>query len=464
MRWVYDKSTSRYRSAPIVQHRGAVCRCLTGPSRMWKYSLPVVLVLLLAYTVFSVQLQWRSVTWRQPRRAGKETSTSKVLQTTQRGKYDAIDNTSRSWTTVESGSTTHSHRTIVQTVRPTGASNCVTHTSIAFIKVHKCGSTTLQRSFLRFGFTHRLNVALPRGRDSPTIGHDGLITRDDYEPSPGGARWDLFAHHGTYNRTQLLQLMKKDTKFITVLREPVSRLLSAFHYFRMERYFPGLMNETGQGSPVVTYLDDVKKWNSVYVPPKDRDFADHICIRNCMSRDLGLPEEDFDNRTAIDKFIRGIERDFSLVMILEHLDQSLILLRRRMCWLFEDIIYDNLYWSRKARYRKRDVITEDRRQNFIEENYADYLLYKHFKTVLLDIIKKEGKDFDPELQHFKRINAVIGRNCHTVTRPKSFILGPSQWNQRIRIYNHFCTLIRQEREFWDKMFRKRYKAMKKTIH
>ncbi|CAH1272014.1 GAL3ST1 [Branchiostoma lanceolatum] len=440
MRWVYDKSNSRYRIAPTVQQRCVVSRCL--PFRLWKYSLPVVLVLLLAYTVFSVQLQWRSVTWRQPRRAGKETSTNNLIETTQGGKYDSIDNTSRSWTTVEAD-TTHSHKTIVQTARPTGTSSCVTHTSIAFIKVHKCGSTTLQRSFLRFGFTHRLNVALPRGRDSPTIGHDGLITRDDYEPSPGGARWDMFAHHGTYNRTQLLQLMKKDTKFITslwrfflfvtsalvlallvllhfeenlptsletlprpkgwlppqptnssstreaertatpcqpqtnvafmkvhkcgsttvqkvflrfghrhlltvalprerdrpsigtagviterdyldlpkgypnifahhaiynrtgfhklmsentkyvaILREPLARLRSSFKYFKMDRYFIGLRKAAGSKPPVLTYLDDPKKWDSLYRPSTRLDFVDHICNRNCEQAEEGAEPAD----------------------------------------------------------------------------------------------------------------------------------------------------------------------------
>ncbi|KAI8518684.1 hypothetical protein Bbelb_047010 [Branchiostoma belcheri] len=187
MRWVYDKSNSRYRSVPIVQQRGVPCGYVTGPSRLWKYSLPVVLALLLGYTVFTVRLQWKSVTWQQPRRAGKETSTNKLLQTTQSGKHDSISNTSQSWTTAEASTTsTHSHRTIVvHTTRSTDTLTCTKHTSIAFIKVHKCGSTTLQRSFLRFGFTHRLNVALPRGRDGPTIGHDGIITRDDYEPPPG---------------------------------------------------------------------------------------------------------------------------------------------------------------------------------------------------------------------------------------------------------------------------------------
>ncbi|XP_066270853.1 galactosylceramide sulfotransferase-like, partial [Branchiostoma lanceolatum] len=39
-------------------------------------------------------------------------------------------------------------------------------------------------------------------------------------------------------------------------------------------------------------------------------------------------------------FLTDLEREFTTVMILEYFDESLVLLRRLMCWQIKDILYD----------------------------------------------------------------------------------------------------------------------------
>eukprot|EP00058_Branchiostoma_floridae_P021788 XP_002607278.1 hypothetical protein BRAFLDRAFT_125175 [Branchiostoma floridae] len=86
------------------------------------------------------------------------------------------------------------------------------HTNVAFLKVHKCGSTTVANLMFRFGDKHNLIVALPPKRDRPTIGRLGTIKDSDYKHPPGGKRWNIFAHHAMYDRTRFHQLMAPDTR------------------------------------------------------------------------------------------------------------------------------------------------------------------------------------------------------------------------------------------------------------
>ncbi|XP_078686462.1 galactose-3-O-sulfotransferase 3-like isoform X2 [Branchiostoma floridae x Branchiostoma belcheri] len=328
-------------------------------------------------------------------------------------------------------------------------------TNVAFMKVHKCGSTTVQKVFLRYGHKHRLTVALPRERDRPSIGTAGVITQRDYLALPRGYP-NIFAHHAIYNRTGFQKLMPKNTKYVAILREPLSRLRSSFKYFKMERYFIGLREAAGSKPPVLTYLEDPKRWDKLYRPSTRKDFVDHICNRNCMARDLGLKETDYENKTAIENFIRNIERDFSLVMILEQFDQSMVLLRRRMCWSVEDIMYDSVQPSKRSNYGKTQYnITDRMRQNFIEHNYADYLLYNHFKEAIARQITKEGAGFQKELQNYQKTNKVVSKICHSRVKNPNYVVRSSK-GPIFRVDKLFCDQMKTERQRWDPVLRRDY--------
>ena len=54
---------------------------------------------------------------------------------------------------------------------------------------------------------------------------------------------------------------------------------------------------------------------------------------------LGLREDQFENLTEIKTFIESTEREFSHLTIVEHYDESLIVMRRKLCWEISDILY-----------------------------------------------------------------------------------------------------------------------------
>jgi hypothetical protein len=54
--------------------------------------------------------------------------------------------------------------------------------------------------------------------------------------------------------------------------------------------------------------------------------------------DFGVPVGRLDSEAAARAKITDIENEFDLVMIMERFDESLVLLRRQLCWNFEDMV------------------------------------------------------------------------------------------------------------------------------
>ncbi|XP_019616641.1 PREDICTED: galactose-3-O-sulfotransferase 4-like [Branchiostoma belcheri] len=330
---------------------------------------------------------------------------------------------------------------------------CQPHLNVAFLKVHKCGSTTVANMMYRFGYKHKLIVALAPKSAQSIIGSFGTIKDRDYKHPPGGKRWNIFATHAMYNRTRFHQLMDPNTRYVTILREPLTRLQSAFQYFHLQRRFPGLQEQTPRGaSYVTTYLKRPEFWDPQYRQPKTKKEREHFCFRNCMARDLGLNEKDYQNHTAVEDFIQGIDNDFTMVMILEYLSESLVLLKRRMCWTFHDILYKyDRRSSRKQRYTRNTPITVNMKDRFYKRNHADVMLYTHFKNSLQRQIEKKGADFLQEVQYFKRVNKDVSRFCHSRKRKRKsrkMVVPKSKWNEAFSVGSSFCASYGKSRRYW----------------
>ena len=66
----------------------------------------------------------------------------------------------------------------------------------------------------------------------------------------------------------------------------------------------------------------------------------HIIIYlSGMTYDLGFDFMDLEPDPSIRKFLRQLESEFSLVLITEYFDESLVMLKRIMCWQLDDILY-----------------------------------------------------------------------------------------------------------------------------
>ena len=80
----------------------------------------------------------------------------------------------------------------------------------------------------------------------------------------------------------------------------------------------------------------------------------------------GSPDLSYDPQ-AVDDWLKEIERDFLLVLIVEYFDESLVLLKRLMCWKLQDILYQK---RNSGKYTKTEAI-----------NHENYEIYKNWSNV-----------------------------------------------------------------------------------
>ena len=133
---------------------------------------------------------------------------------------------------------------------------------------------------------------------------------------------------------------------------------------------------------------------------------------NRMSFDLGLPPNHFHNPQKIKEFITGISANFHMVLLMEYFDESMVLLRRRLCWQTPDI----LYIKRNAGdNRPRIRVTSEQRERFHRYRAsADSALYDYFRPRFWRMVRDEGSDFFEEVHHYRSLLSLVRDYCSYV--------------------------------------------------
>ncbi|KAI8478169.1 hypothetical protein Bbelb_440960 [Branchiostoma belcheri] len=108
----------------------------------------------------------------------------------------------------------------------------------------------------------------------------------------------------------------------------------------------------------------------MYRSDKFDDGGDRAEDEKFQAFDLGYKQEWADDEGKAERFLADIERDFTLVMILEHFDESLVLLRRLMCWELKDILYDSRPKKQRS-YAYKDYKPSDEERGNHEEFNKD---------------------------------------------------------------------------------------------
>ncbi|XP_078585433.1 galactosylceramide sulfotransferase-like [Branchiostoma floridae x Branchiostoma japonicum] len=274
-----------------------------------------------------------------------------------------------------------------------GEEICDVKRNFTFVKVHKAGGTTATCIFQRFGYEHNLTFVLPMNIKSD-FGWPNFFKREDLIPSANGT-FNVLVDHTVYHRKLLDHIMPNDTVYIAILRHPLAQLRSVFNWYGLAKRFTGLKGV----DPVASFLKDPEKYQ---IPLVTRSKAPHTLSKNFMAYDLGFPPGLFDDRSSVDEFVQKIARQIDLVLILEHFSESLVLLRRMMCWKLKDILYNvgpkNLRKYTKPTTENASLVEAHRRWSNV-----DYILYDHFNATLWQKIQDEDGDFHQEVRHFENV-------------------------------------------------------------
>lgn len=129
-----------------------------------------------------------------------------------------------------------------------------------------------------------------------------------------------------------------------------------------------------------------------------------------MFFDLGLRTTDYHKTEVVRDAILDIDDKFTLVLIYEYLDESLVLMKRKLCWELDDVLYLKFHYQLHGENTQRNL-SSNITERIYRWNKADAMLYQYFNKTLWDEIRSEGKNFFEELREFRTKHNEIERDC-----------------------------------------------------
>ncbi|XP_014681257.1 PREDICTED: galactosylceramide sulfotransferase-like isoform X2 [Priapulus caudatus] len=243
--------------------------------------------------------------------------------------------------------------------------NCKPVNDVFFLKTHKCASSSLQNLFMRYGKNRNLTFVLPSYGNY--LGSPARFSSRMMMQHPSGV-YNIFCHHSRYSETQVRAVMPYAT-FVSILRRPAELLESLYSFSKLTKLYG------------VDFDMFIRRPDAYFARHK----PGHPPAMNTMLFDFGLDTIDSLNRAKVDAKIATIAKQFSLIMIAERFDESLVLLRDELCWSWDDVVV----FKQNARIRKTRL-TEEQLALVDAWSAGDAALYQHFYPVFEDKVRRYG--------------------------------------------------------------------------
>ena len=235
-----------------------------------------------------------------------------------------------------------------------------------------------------------------------------IQVKDLLQPRPGGT-WDFQVTHGTFNAEGEHEVLpKSQTFYTTIIRSPETQLASAFYYFGDEKNQRSRWGRSLSKSELIDKYLDSKK-----ITPTDHwSPAIHLGWER-FSASLGTRTS---TEEKMEGFVQLLDTEMDLVMISERIDESLIVLKERMGWTLEDIMYLN---RNVAPEESKSDLTESTRQNILQHLILDKRMYDYFNATLDRHIDELGRErIQTEVREFQQVRQELEDKCFDKTKVK----------------------------------------------
>ncbi|ESO03686.1 hypothetical protein HELRODRAFT_173384 [Helobdella robusta] len=290
--------------------------------------------------------------------------------------------------------------------------------SLVYVKMIKCASSTMSTILRRFALNHNLETATPiDGRIyigwpyQPKISH--------IYPSFSG-RFGISCEHVVYDRSFFKSIMSPDAVYTTSLRQPYSQFKSLVNYYNVLN-ISNVPQFSDQASRFAHYVKNLEKYDNIYKLPTSTlryCVPDHFSMtKNLMAFNLGFPylsgfntSEDMfkseQGKETLKKFtndwIEKMKKELDLVLLQEYFFESLILLKRRMCWSFTDVLFLTIN-SQEYAYKKKSEQDAELEAIYKEWSQVDYRLYNAFNETFWEKISQQKDGFRDEVEELKKV-------------------------------------------------------------
>ena len=279
---------------------------------------------------------------------------------------------------------------------------CTPKHDIMFTKVHKSGSSTLQNILLRYGDLNDLTFVIPPMGHH--LGYPNYFDSKKHMLHTEKDVYNIFCHHARFS-PDILKVMPPNSIFISILRDPIDVFESAFSYFKMDHR----MGVSDDPDAMTKFLAEPMKYVA--------RMTNSVHTRNNMLYDFGIPMGDFNFEGKIRAALDTISKRFSLILIGEYFEESLILLRDLLCWRTEDVVVFRLNTRNDNSVQK---VSSTNRERIKQWNKGDVMLYNHFNRTLHEKIDAFGRQrMAEEVHKLNKLMEKYYRTCVESNQAKS---------------------------------------------
>ena len=237
------------------------------------------------------------------------------------------------------------------------------------------------------------------------------------------------------------EYLPADTFIFSTYRHPWSVLLSAMNY---HGWFHN--TEKFKLKPLETFFKKASNQTKQLVTVKSIVYLFPHLNTKFSTRDSFLKVLEQDLHRLLDKM--------PLIFITEYFDESLLLLKRIMCWDMKDIIYTRLKTGTYKNYLYENMTHY--KHLYFKENEADFALYDLYNQTFWSLIRGLDSDFNKEMEVFKSINQKVETFCEpmhdklrhsysliwdVMQENRTLTVKETDWNDSFQVTVEDCVLM-----------------------
>ena len=185
-----------------------------------------------------------------------------------------------------------------------------------------------------------------------------------------------------------------------MIRHPVSRYISGISFYNIDQKY----DKQNFNNAVSKHIEK----NSNYMK-KTTKCSDCKNVVNSVGNDLGFDFKAYlksnDQHQFMEDWLKARDSLYSLVLINEYFDISLVLLKRHFCWSISDILY-----FRSLTSSEKQFVDESNKQKIFEFQEIDSAIYQYFNRTFWSHVEKE-KGIMEEVVEFQRIRKEVVERC-----------------------------------------------------
>jgi len=310
-------------------------------------------------------------------------------------------------------------------------------TTIGFVKTHRTGSSTLANIIHRFGEARNLSFVLPAGDTANPLG----LGWPDTFPGPEAAaaygvprhQFNIICNNAVFNYHRMREYLSLEPFFFTVVRQPVATTLSSLDFFAPPCSAPPCSKDWASR---IQWLETLHRHPNQPALGARGDALTAAFV-NPQAHDLGWYEytggsHDLDNdEKAISNWLKQLHKRMGFVMLTEHFDKGLILLRRKLGLEIQDMAHIPM-----KRGAPRSPVTPAQHDKLQGMMKVDQMMYDFFANEFWkEWYAAGGEALEAEVHELAMLNRALSNACGRKDNevcPWSFKTDMVEYTERLR--------------------------------